>query len=112
MIYHHGDTIFLYRYPYSIVGIDLTSLMWNMLERRALHPHLYQLATPISLQNFMNLFCELNNKIQLLSVPIIGEAMKDFDGFWQQEKPENLLAYPSVREKFVKHISTKWKANN
>jgi len=34
--------------------------------------------------------------------------MKEFDGFWQQEKPENLLAYPSVREKFAKHISVKW----
>ena len=34
--------------------------------------------------------------------------MKEFDGFWQQEKPENLLAYPSVREKFVKHTFTKW----
>ena len=47
-----------------------------------------------------------------MSVPILGEAMKEFDGFWQEEKPENLLAYPSVREKFVKHISTKWKAEN
>lgn len=47
------------RYPYSIVGIDLCSLLWNMLERRALHPHLYQLSMPISLQNFMDIFCKL-----------------------------------------------------
>ena len=32
--------------------------------------------------------------------------MQEFDEFWQQEKPENLLAYPSIREKFVKHFST------
>ena len=41
-------------------------------------------------------------------VVVLGETMKEFDGFWQQEKPENLLAYPSVREKFAKHISIKW----
>ena len=50
---------YAHRYPYSIVGIDLSSLLWNMLERRALNPHLYQLAMPISLQNFMDIFCKL-----------------------------------------------------
>ena len=50
--------------------------------------------------------------IAITSVTGLGDTMKEFDGFWQQEKPENLLAYPSVREKFVKHISTKWKTHN
>ena len=45
--------------------------------------------------------------IAIASVIGLGDTIKEFDGFWQQEKPKNLLAYPSVREKFVKHISTK-----
>ena len=34
--------------------------------------------------------------------------MKDFDSLWQAEKPENLLAYPRIKEKFVIVIQEKW----
>ena len=46
------------RYPYAIVGIDLASMIWDMLERRVLYPHLYKTAPPITLQHVMELFCE------------------------------------------------------
>jgi len=53
--YYHDITP---RYPYAIVGIDLASMIWDMLERRVLYPHLYKTAPPISLQHVMELFCE------------------------------------------------------
>ncbi|XP_065904616.1 ELMO domain-containing protein 2-like [Dysidea avara] len=80
-------------YPYAIVGIDLASMIWEMLERRVLYAYLYKTAPPISLQCVMELFCE---------------AMREFDSLWQTEKPENILAYPRVREKFLIMIREKW----
>uniref|UniRef100_A0A8C4WYG2 ELMO/CED-12 domain containing 2 n=1 Tax=Eptatretus burgeri TaxID=7764 RepID=A0A8C4WYG2_EPTBU len=83
---HHPQ----YGFSFAIVGIDLTEMVYTFLRKGTLKCHMYNVApaTP-SLRDIHEVFCIL---------------FSDFDKFWRQAKPRDIMEFSAIREKFRVHV--------
>ncbi|XP_033998093.1 ELMO domain-containing protein 1 [Trematomus bernacchii] len=77
-------------YSFAIVGINITDLAFSLLISGALKTHLYNVApeTP-SLRDLQQTFCYL---------------MQEFQRFWVDEDPSDIMEFNRVRSKFHRRI--------
>ncbi|KAK2148474.1 hypothetical protein LSH36_496g02075 [Paralvinella palmiformis] len=81
-----------YGYSFAIVGINMTSLAYNLLCRGSLKSYIYNsIRGPARIYDFHNFYCYL---------------LCEFDKFWMMEKPTNLMQFTSIKSKFEKRISS------
>ncbi|EDV25094.1 uncharacterized protein TRIADDRAFT_26054 [Trichoplax adhaerens] len=74
-----------YGYSMAIVGIHLTNMAYSLLVSNALKPHFYYSNVSATLDEFHKVYCYL---------------IVEFDSFWRSEKPENILIFNEIKEKF------------
>lgn len=80
----------IHGYPFAIVGINLTSMAYNMLDNGAAKTHLYNLKHPqLSLKHFHRIYCYL---------------FYEFDKFWVKCKPNSLMEFSNIYERFSNDI--------
>lgn len=83
----------IHGYTFAIVGINLTSMAYNLLQNGEAKTHMYNLkAQHLSLKHFHRLYCYL---------------FYEFDKFWVQSKPTSLMDFSNIYAKFLNDISTK-----
>lgn len=77
-------------YSYAIVGINVTEMAYSLLRSGALKSHFYNLVpgSP-QMKHFHQFFCYL---------------IYEFDKFWFEEEPENIMHFNFFREKFHTNI--------
>lgn len=79
-------------YTFAIVGINLTSMAYNLLQQGAVKTHLYNLrASQLDLVHFHRLYCYL---------------FYEFDKFWIACKPTSLMEFSSIYARFLNDILT------
>uniref|UniRef100_A0A8C7WZI4 ELMO/CED-12 domain containing 1 n=1 Tax=Oryzias sinensis TaxID=183150 RepID=A0A8C7WZI4_9TELE len=84
----HKERGFLY--SFAIVGINITDLAYSLLVSGALKTHLYNVAPEMpNLQHFQQTFCYL---------------MQEFQRFWIEEDPSDIMEFNRVRSKFHRRI--------
>lgn len=77
-------------YTFAIVGINLTSMAYNLLQNGTAKTHLYNLkARQLSLKHFHRLYCYL---------------FYEFDRFWVQCKPTSLMEFSDIHARFLSDI--------
>uniref|UniRef100_A0A8C7WZD0 ELMO/CED-12 domain containing 1 n=1 Tax=Oryzias sinensis TaxID=183150 RepID=A0A8C7WZD0_9TELE len=77
-------------YSFAIVGINITDLAYSLLVSGALKTHLYNVAPEMpNLQHFQQTFCYL---------------MQEFQRFWIEEDPSDIMEFNRVRSKFHRRI--------
>ncbi|PWA24405.1 hypothetical protein CCH79_00011885 [Gambusia affinis] len=82
--------LFPSRYSFAIVGINITDLAYSLLVSGALKTHLYNVAPEMAgLQHFQQIFCYL---------------MQEFQRFWIEEDPSDIMEFNRVRSKFHRRI--------
>ncbi|XP_074651247.1 ELMO domain-containing protein 2-like [Tubulanus polymorphus] len=73
-------------YSFAIVGINITSLTYDLLMKGHLKTHLYNVIQGApDINHFHYVYCYL---------------FTEFDQFWIDAKPENIMQFNEVREKF------------
>lgn len=78
-------------YSYAIVSINITLLMYEMLQSGLLCSHFYNEVQGIpTVDDFLHVF---------------SCAFERFDKFWIESKPENVMAFGRVRENFALELS-------
>uniref|UniRef100_A0A8C6T9V1 ELMO domain containing 1 n=1 Tax=Neogobius melanostomus TaxID=47308 RepID=A0A8C6T9V1_9GOBI len=78
------------RYSFAIVGINMTELTYSLLLSGALKTHLYNVAPELpGLTHFQQTFCHL---------------MQEFQRFWVEEDPSDIMEFNRVRAKFQRRI--------
>ncbi|XP_069487299.1 ELMO domain-containing protein 2 isoform X3 [Ambystoma mexicanum] len=78
-------------YSYAIVGINLTEMAYSLLRSGALKSQLYNLVSGSpQMQHFHQFFCYL---------------IYEFDKFWFEEEPENIMHFNHFREKFHSKVT-------
>uniref|UniRef100_H2Z9Q9 ELMO domain-containing protein n=1 Tax=Ciona savignyi TaxID=51511 RepID=H2Z9Q9_CIOSA len=83
---HHPQ----YGYSYAIVGINLTSMAYELMSDGLLRTHFFNtVCGRPSLDDFNEVFCYL---------------MFEFDKFWMKSEPENVMAFGRVRDEFKQTI--------
>uniref|UniRef100_A0A3P9KJ59 ELMO/CED-12 domain containing 1 n=1 Tax=Oryzias latipes TaxID=8090 RepID=A0A3P9KJ59_ORYLA len=83
-------SIIVFRYSFAIVGINITDLAYSLLVSGALKTHLYNVAPEMpNLQHFQQTFCYL---------------MQEFQRFWIEEDPSDIMEFNRVRSKFHRRI--------
>uniref|UniRef100_A0A8C7WZU9 ELMO/CED-12 domain containing 1 n=1 Tax=Oryzias sinensis TaxID=183150 RepID=A0A8C7WZU9_9TELE len=79
-----------HKYSFAIVGINITDLAYSLLVSGALKTHLYNVAPEMpNLQHFQQTFCYL---------------MQEFQRFWIEEDPSDIMEFNRVRSKFHRRI--------
>lgn len=79
-----------YGYAFAIVGINLTSMALRLLKDGSAKTHVYNsLKTLPSIRAFHQFYCYL---------------FYEFDGFWIESKPSNIMEFSSIQEKFENNI--------
>lgn len=79
-----------YGYAFAIVGINLTSMALKLLRDGAAKTHIYNTSKTLpTIRAFHQLYCYL---------------FYEFDGFWIESKPSNMMEFSSIQEKFEKSI--------
>uniref|UniRef100_M4ACX9 ELMO/CED-12 domain containing 1 n=1 Tax=Xiphophorus maculatus TaxID=8083 RepID=M4ACX9_XIPMA len=79
-----------HKYSFAIVGINITDLAYSLLVSGALKTHLYNVAPEMAgLQHFQQIFCYL---------------MQEFQRFWIEEDPSDIMEFNRVRSKFHRRI--------
>uniref|UniRef100_A0A3P9JH98 ELMO/CED-12 domain containing 1 n=1 Tax=Oryzias latipes TaxID=8090 RepID=A0A3P9JH98_ORYLA len=82
--------LIVFRYSFAIVGINITDLAYSLLVSGALKTHLYNVAPEMpNLQHFQQTFCYL---------------MQEFQRFWIEEDPSDIMEFNRVRSKFHRRI--------
>ncbi|XP_071126322.1 ELMO domain-containing protein 2-like [Mytilus edulis] len=82
-------------FSYAIVGINLTSVLYELLKKQTLRTHFYNIKDDKpSLHDFHELYCYM---------------FKEFVTFWFNEKPKDIMEFGRVRDKFRKKIKQKLK---
>lgn len=80
----------IYGYSFAIVGINLTSIAYDLLTHGALKTHLYNLVKGrASLEHFHQAYAYL---------------FYEFDKFWLAEKPKDIMEFNRIRDKFTTNI--------
>lgn len=87
----------IHGYTFAIVGINLTSMAYNLLQNGAAKTHMYNLrAQYLSLKHFHRLYCYL---------------FYEFDKFWVQSKPASLMDFANIHARFLSDILAKLSDN-
>jgi hypothetical protein len=79
-----------YGYAFAVVGINITSMAYGMLKDGAAKTHIFNISH--SLPN-MRLFHQLYSYL-----------FYEFDKFWIDEKPRDVMEFASIRDKFELHV--------
>lgn len=83
---HHPQ----YGYAFAIVGINLTSMAYNLMIDGSARTHMYNTCkTSPSMKLFHQFYCFL---------------FYEFDRFWIEAKPKNVMDFTHIKERFVKVI--------
>lgn len=86
-----------YGYTFAIVGINLTSMAYNLLHNGKAKTHLYNLKSQhLSLKHFHRFYCYL---------------FYEFDKFWVQSKPASLMDFSRIHAEFLNEILLKLNDN-
>lgn len=85
-----------YGYDFAIVGINLTSLAYHLLEDGTARTHLFNFAkgSPV-MRHFHQFYCYL---------------FCEFDRFWFEAKPQNIMDFNRIRDDF--EVSTRNSLSN
>lgn len=79
-----------YGYTFAIVGINLTSMAWNLLKSGMAKTHIYNISKNLpTINTFHELYCYL---------------FYEFDKFWIQCKPRSIMDFPYIQENFESNI--------
>ncbi|KAK9307387.1 hypothetical protein QLX08_002282 [Tetragonisca angustula] len=79
-----------YGYAFAIVGINLTSMALRLLRDGSAKTHIYNSSKSFpTIRAFHQLYCYL---------------FYEFDGFWIDSKPSNMMEFSSIQEKFENSI--------
>lgn len=82
----------IHGYTFAIVGINLTSMAYNLLQNGTAKSHFYNLKTQhLNLKHFHQLYCYL---------------FYEFDKFWFECKPTSLMDFSNIHARFLSHILT------
>lgn len=80
----------IHGYTFAIVGINLTSMAFNLVQNGAAKTHLYNLKTQqLCMKHFHRFYCYL---------------FYEFDKFWIEYKPMSLMEFSTVQAKFLDEI--------
>jgi len=72
------------------VGINLTSMAYHLLKDGAAKTHIFNISYSLpNMRLFHQLYCYL---------------FYEFDKFWMEEKPRDIMEFSPLREKFEKQI--------
>ncbi|EZA55699.1 hypothetical protein DMN91_002233 [Ooceraea biroi] len=81
-----------YGYAFAIVGINLTSMALRLLRDGSAQTHVYNSSKTLpTIRAFHQFYCYL---------------FYEFDGFWIESRPSNIMEFSSIQEKFEKSIRT------
>lgn len=84
-----------YGFSYAIVGINLTSVLYELLKKETLRTHFYNIKDDKpSLHDFHELYCYM---------------FREFVTFWFNKKPKDIMEFGRLRDKFKKKIKNKLK---
>ncbi|XP_020284630.1 ELMO domain-containing protein 2 [Pseudomyrmex gracilis] len=79
-----------YGYGFAIVGINLTSMALKLLRDGSAKTHIYNSSKSLpTIRAFHQFYCYL---------------FYEFDGFWIESKPSNMMEFSSIQEKFENSI--------
>lgn len=79
-----------YGYAFAIVGINLTSMALRLLRDGTAKTHIYNSSKTLpTIRAFHQFYCYL---------------FYEFDGFWINSKPSNMMEFSSIQEKFENSI--------
>ncbi|XP_066598047.1 ELMO domain-containing protein 2 [Prorops nasuta] len=79
-----------YGYAFAIVGINLTSMALKLLKDGSAKSHIYNSSKTLpTIRTFHQLYCYL---------------FYEFDGFWIESKPRNMMEFSCIQEKFENSI--------
>lgn len=79
-----------YGYAFAIVGINLTSMALKLLRDGSAKTHIYNSSKTLpTIRAFHQFYCYL---------------FYEFDGFWIESKPSNMMEFSSIQEKFENSI--------
>ncbi|XP_065335907.1 ELMO domain-containing protein 1 [Cloeon dipterum] len=79
-----------YGYCFAIVGINLTSMAYHMLKDGSAKTHIFNISYSLpNMRLFHQLYCYL---------------FYEFDRFWMEEKPRDIMEFNPIRDKFEKSI--------
>ena len=79
-----------YGYAFAIVGINLTSMALRLLKDGTAKTHIYNSSKTLpTIRAFHHFYCYL---------------FYEFDGFWIDSKPSNMMEFSSIQEKFENSI--------
>ncbi|KAF2885522.1 hypothetical protein ILUMI_20672 [Ignelater luminosus] len=83
---HHPD----YGYAFAIVGINITSMAWQLLKDGDAKTYFYNMSKSLpSIRHFHQFYCYL---------------FYEFDRFWIECKPENIMEFSNIRDRFEQNI--------
>lgn len=81
-----------YGYAFAIVGINLTSMALRLLKDGNAQTHIYNTSKTLpTIRAFHQFYCYL---------------FYEFDGFWIESRPSNMMEFSSIQEKFERSIRT------
>lgn len=83
-----------YGYTFAVVGINITHMAWRLLKDGYAKSHFYNLLRSgqkgyPTIEHFHQFYCYL---------------FYEFDSYWMNAKPDNLMEFNIVQEKFEKSI--------
>ncbi|KAG5679553.1 hypothetical protein PVAND_009113 [Polypedilum vanderplanki] len=81
-----------YGYTLAVVGINITHMAWRLLKSGQAKSHFYNLSRThgyLNIEHFHQFYCYL---------------LYEFDSFWIKLKPNNLMEFNNVQERFEKSI--------
>lgn len=80
----------IHGYTFAIVGINLTSMAYNLLKSGAARTHFYNLRRKCpNVDDFHKLYCYL---------------FYEFDRYWMECKPSSIMDFSYINSKFEKNI--------
>lgn len=82
----------LYGYAFAIVGINMTSMAYHLLKEGTAKTYFYSTAgNTLTVQHFHKFYSYL---------------FYEFDSFWMECKPKNIMEFSSVKERFEKYVKS------
>lgn len=87
----------IHGYTFAIVGINLTSTAFNLLQDGSAKTHFYNLPNQrLTMREFHQFYCYL---------------FYEFDKLWMHSRPNNLMEFPKIYSNFLQETSMKLKNN-
>ncbi|KAK2170431.1 hypothetical protein LSH36_3g29019 [Paralvinella palmiformis] len=86
-----------YGYSFAIVGINITGLVYHLLTGGYLKTHFYNaIEGRPTLEHFHGVYCHF---------------FWDFDQFWRDEKPKDIMQFNVIKDKYEEKMKTKLKGD-